>query len=85
MLFSTPRVAVSRSRLLVGVGGLLCLAALVLAHAFALTAFLVGSAEGQRPAIVIGIVWLVSAVALLFIARGLRHVASALRAAKPSR
>jgi hypothetical protein len=79
-LFNTPRVAVSRPRLLVGAAGLLCLAALVLAHALVLTAFLVSSSEGPKRAMAIALLWLVSAAALFFVSRGLRHVILAWRA-----
>jgi hypothetical protein len=81
-LFKTPSLAVSRPRLLIGAAGLACLAALVLAHAVVLTAILGDAMGGQRRAIVIGLLWLVSAVALVLIARGLRHIASAWAHAK---
>ena len=81
MLFNAPSTAVSRPRLVVSAAGLLLLAALVVAHAIVLTAFLGSSTNGQGRPVVVGLVWLVSAVALLFIARGLRYVVLAWRAA----
>ena len=74
------RAGVPRSRLLVGAAGLLCLAALVLVHAVVLTAFLVGSSEGSMRVIVIAVLWVLSAVAAFYIARGLRHIILSWRA-----
>jgi hypothetical protein len=56
--------------------GLLALAVLVLAYAFALTVFLWKSATTPR-AIAVGLLWAVSATALSFVARGMRHAVAA--------
>jgi hypothetical protein len=70
---------VSRRRALVGGIGLLALAVLVLTHAFALTMFLWESATTPVGAIAVGLLWAVSATALFFVARGMRHAVAAWR------
>ena len=77
---TSQKVVVPRSRLLVGAAGLVCLAALVLTHALVLTALLVDSSEGSKRVMAIAVLWLLSAVAAFYIARGLRHLIVSWRA-----
>ena len=79
-LFDTPSRVLSKRRLLVGSVGLVALATLVLAHGFLLTTFIFGSSEGAKRLALIVLVWLLSAVALVLIVRGLKQVIAVWRA-----
>ena len=84
VLFQAPPVTVSRGRTVVGLVGVLILAAMVVAHTAALTVFLWDTTT--RPSGVAGLafLWSVSIVALLFLGRFVRHMVGLLRAGSGS-
>jgi hypothetical protein len=71
----------TRRRALVGTFGLLVLAVLVVAHAVALTVFLWEATARAGGIVAVGLLWAVSAVALFFVARGVRQVVAAFHSA----
>ena len=76
VFFHRPQAALSRRRALVGLAGLFSLAVLVIGHAVGLTIFLWEDTVRPSGAVALVLLWVVSAVALFFLARYVRHAAA---------
>ena len=74
-LLQTPPAVVSRRRVVIGVVGMLVLAAMVIGHAVALTVFLWGTTSQPSGVAGLAFLWGVSAIALFLLVRFARHAA----------
>ena len=73
LFLAKPTGPPSRRQLTIGCVGLVLLGAIVIAHAIALTVFLWAATAGRAELSPLALVWVVSVIAIVFIARGLRH------------
>ena len=82
-LFRAPTAVPSRRRIAIGVAGVLVLAAMVVAHAVALTLFLWDTTARPSGTAVLAFLWVVSALALFLLVRYARDAASIRRSGVP--
>ena len=67
-----PTAPPSRRQLVIGCVFLVLLGAVVIVHAIAMTVFLWAVAARPKGVVMLTLLWVISAVAIFFIARGLR-------------
>jgi len=73
LFLDPPPAPPSRRQLVIGCVGLVLLGLLVFVHVVAITLFLWEDAAQPKIAVVLAFLWVISAIAIGYIAKGLRH------------
>ena len=79
LFLDPPPARPSRRQLVIGCVGLVLLGLLVFVHVVAITLFLWEDAAQPKIAVVLAFLWVISAVAIGYISKGLRHHLKRLR------
>ena len=73
LFLERPSAPPSRRQLVIGCFGLVLLGLMVFVHVVAITIFLWGEAGRPKVAVVLAFLWVISVIAIGYIAKGLRH------------
>ena len=84
LVLERPSAPRSRQQLVIGCVGLVLLGLMVFVHVVAITIFLWGDIVQPKVAVVLAFLWVISAIAIGYIAKGLRHHLERLHSAASS-